>query len=277
MSVAAVGRSFTPSRTRRSETASYEGSETASCEQRRGSRLATAGLLAVLCLAGGPLAAAERPDPPPIRDPRHFTEKYAYSWKALKERNVVMQQADYSCGAAALATLVRYYWGDNVDEKYFLEAILRTLTVAEFQDRVKNGLSIADLRKAAVAKGYQAMLGERTLAQLAELRAPVVLRIVQGEYQHFVVFRGVLNDRVFLADPIRGNIRMSFYEFAQQRKDNLVLVVAKPGAPLPTNAPLALQPHSPVQPELQAARRQVVLPPTAQVRPPVSLMWRAGP
>lgn len=237
--------------------------------------LATAGLLAA-CIAGGRLTAAERPDPPPIRDPRHFTEKYAYSWKAIKERHVVMQQSDYSCGAAALATLVRYYWGDDVDEKFFLEAILGNMTMAELRDRVKNGLSITDLRKAAVAKGYLAVLGERSLAQLTELRAPVVLRIVQGEYEHFVVFRGVLNDRVFLADPIRGNIRLSFDEFATLRKDRVVLVVAKPDTPLPQNAPLALHPHSPVQPELQAARRELALPPGTQVRPPVSLMWRAG-
>ena len=197
---------------------------------------------------------------PPIRSQERNIRTYVWSWKAMKERNVVMQQYDYSCGAAALATLIRYYWGDAATEEGVLVAILATLTRAEVDDRVANGLSMTDLKNAAVAAGYQAVMGRRTLAQMTELKAPVIVRLVKGDFKHFVVFRGVLKDRVFLADPIRGNLRMSIQTFSQQWRDNVVLVVAKPDTDLPEDAPLALRYHSPVQPELQPVRRLLMQP-----------------
>ena len=42
--------------------------------------------------------------------------------------NIVMQKTDYSCGAAALATICKYYWGDNVDEDLFLRSLDGILT-----------------------------------------------------------------------------------------------------------------------------------------------------
>ena len=43
--------------------------------------------------------------------------------------------------------------------------------------------------------------------------APIIVPISVHGYQHFVVFRGVLNDRVLLADPAFGNRTMSRSRF----------------------------------------------------------------
>jgi uncharacterized protein len=139
-------------------------------------------------------------------------------------------------------------------------AILSTLTQEEVEHRYENGLSLTDLKNAAVAGGYDATMGRRTLAEMTRVKVPVVLRLIQGDFKHFVVFRGVLNDRVFLADPIRGNFRMPMHVFAQQWTDGVILVVAKPDTPLPEDAPLTLRYHSPVQPELQPVRRWTMEP-----------------
>lgn len=198
---------------------------------------------------------------PPIRDSQRFTQNYVWSWKAIKEENIVMQRFDYSCGAATLATIARYYWGDDATEQEFLDAILRRLSPAEMEERVENGLSMTDLRLAAAARGYPATMGERTAAQMLELKVPVIVRIKRQDYEHFVVFRGVVGDRVFLADPIRGNVRQSFQSFLKEWTDGVVLVVAKADATeLPKYSPLLIYPHSPVQPELQPVRRMIVLP-----------------
>jgi predicted double-glycine peptidase len=196
---------------------------------------------------------------PPIRDPGRHIQKRVQSWQSLKYKNIVAQQTDYSCGAAALATLVRYYWGDQVTEADFLEAILASLTPEQLKDRIENGLSMTDLRKAAVKKGYVASMGRRSLAEITELRVPVIVRIVKNEYKHFVVLRGLANNRIYLADPMRGNLRISFCEFSQQWPDRTILVVAKPGASLPEYAPLLVRQPAWVQPELQAARRALAL------------------
>ena len=60
----------------------------------------------------------------PVRDPHHTFERYAWSWRELQRRNVVMQAYDYSCGAAAVATVLQYYWEDSVTEKQILDAML---------------------------------------------------------------------------------------------------------------------------------------------------------
>ena len=81
------------------------------------------------------------------------------SWKELRRRNCVMQTRDYSCGAAALATVLRYYWGGRVGEEDILQALFKTLTAEERKDRYKNGLAISDLRRVAVDMGYLSTIG----------------------------------------------------------------------------------------------------------------------
>jgi len=205
--------------------------------------------------------AVAQPLPAPVRDQQRRIEKRVESWQSLQQKHVVMQQTDYSCGAAALATVIRYYWGDPVSEADFLNAILANLSRKEMQDRIKHGLSMTDLRHAAMSKGYLGSIGKIGIKELTQLKAPVIVRIKKDEYEHFVVLRGLVNDRIFLADPIRGNLRLSLCEFLQQWTDWTVLVVAKPGAKLPEDSPLLVRPHSPVQPELQVARRALVLRP----------------
>jgi predicted double-glycine peptidase len=235
----------------------------------------------LLCLAGAAialfaLARSGSAVPPVVRDSNQFIHVEPQSWKSIRQQNIVMQQYDYSCGAAALATVIRYYWGDPVTEKQFMETILKMLADNEaLKDRIENGLTMTDLRRAAVKEGYLASIGKRDFVDLMDIKVPVIVRIVQGEFEHFVVFRGVNGDRVYLADPIRGNIRMTATKFIQQwnqgnLRDGVILVVAKRGAKPQTNSPLLIQPDwwNPVVPELQAARRGLYLQPF-QVPQPV--------
>jgi predicted double-glycine peptidase len=41
----------------------------------------------------------------------------------------------------------------------------------------------------------------------------VIVRIKPGGYPHFAVFKGVHDDRVYLADPSLGNVRMPLHRF----------------------------------------------------------------
>jgi predicted double-glycine peptidase len=195
--------------------------------------------------------------PAAVLDPGHGFTACVWSETAVNEENVVMQRHDYSCGPAALATIVQYYWGDAVSEDDFIHAIMANLSMPEREERVKNGLSMTDLRLAAVRKGYFASIGTRTVAQLAELKVPVILRIKTSGHEHFVVYRGMVEDRVFLADPIHGNIRVSFDKFTDEWNNRAILVVAKPTAEPPKFSPLLIEPHEPVQPELQVARNSL--------------------
>lgn len=180
---------------------------------------------------------------PPVRNPEHTFQLRVRDYIELKRRNVVMQQRDYSCGAACLATICKYYWEDDVDELVFLKALDAILTEEEIADRIENGLAMSDLRKAAVKRGYQAVVGKLTFAKLAESKVPVIVGISPGGHDHFVVYRGTDYEWVYFADPIRGNVRMPICEFTKQWQKNAVLVIAKPGRKVRDWSPLSLRPE----------------------------------
>lgn len=178
----------------------------------------------------------------PLRDPQHITQRKVANYVAIKRVNIVMQERDFSCGAAALATLIRYYWGDPVTEHQILAALDKIITdPKERLERVQNGLSMTDLRRAAVAEGYLSVIGKLTFKELSEAKAPVVVGIVVGKYDHFVVFRGADSYYVYLADPARGNLRIPIWQFLNEWQENAVLVVAKPDVDPPTVSPLTVR------------------------------------
>jgi predicted double-glycine peptidase len=178
------------------------------------------------------------PITPPVRDAEHTFQLHVRDWVELKRRNIVMQRRDYSCGAAALATIGKYYWGDHVDEDLFLRSLDSILTDEEIADRIENGLAMTDLRRAAVDVGYQAVVGKLTFAKLVESKVPVIVGISPGGHDHFVVYRGTDGMWVYVADPIRGNVRMPIREFTKQWQENAILVIHKPGEKVKTTSPL---------------------------------------
>jgi uncharacterized protein len=178
----------------------------------------------------------------PIRDPNRYMREYVWSFKELRERQIVMQKLDYSCGAAALATVFRYYWGADVGEENFLRMIPKlNLTIEEIKDRVENGLTLTDLRDMANLAGYQSSMGKVKFEELAEAKVPVIVGITIRKHDHFAVYRGTDGYYVYLADPIRGNIRLPICDFEKQWQKNAILVVAKPGAKVKDPNPMGLQ------------------------------------
>lgn len=184
------------------------------------------------------------------------TEQPVRSWKYLRDQNVVIQRYDYSCGSGALATLMRYYFGDHVSEEEILISILNTMTYDEVVDREKYGLSLLDLKRYAEQRGYQAVAVRLNYANLLWLKGPVLIHLEREDYRHFAVLKGVRGDRVYLADPSRGNIRMSVNRFAQEWA-GVALILGRKDFGLPGNDSLGLGDRDPVQNEMLNARRSL--------------------
>jgi predicted double-glycine peptidase len=181
------------------------------------------------------------------------------SWRAMQRENVVFQRMDYSCGSAAMATMFRYYFEDNISEKDVLKKIFEQLAKSEdpkkeLKDRIENGFSMLDLLNVAKEFGYLAAVVRIPLAKLAESKAPVIVKITKLKYEHFVVFRGVHDNTVYLADSVRGNVRLSTQEFVEQWSGES-LFLGKPGFGLPEDHPLAVRVIGPARPELEVARQ----------------------
>lgn len=176
----------------------------------------------------------------PIRDGNHQFQLKVPNYVEIRNRNIVMQQRDFSCGAACLATICRYYWGDDVTEDKVLTTLDLMLTAEETEDRIKNGLAMSDLRRAAVKMGYQSVVGTTTFAKLGEMKVPAIVGIEPNGNKHFVVLKGTFGDYVYVADPIRGNIRIPNWEFICQWQKKAILVVYKPGEKIKATSPLSI-------------------------------------
>jgi predicted double-glycine peptidase len=176
------------------------------------------------------------------------------SWRDFRDESVVLQRFDFSCGSAALATLMRYYFGDPVSEEAILVGILGSMSAAEVRDRETNGLSLLDLRNYAERAGYQAVGVRLTLASLPRLAGPVIVHLEGSGYPHFAVLKGVRGDRIYIADPSRGNVRLSAARFANEWS-GVALVLGKDGLALPQTSPLTVDDQEPVPNETLAARR----------------------
>jgi uncharacterized protein len=177
-----------------------------------------------------------------------------HSLKELRDQHVIKQELEFSCGAAALATLLTYYFGDITSEQEILKIMLSELSKDERKLKEWRGFSLLDLKGMAQAKGYRAAGFKLTIEQLTQLAAPVIVFIQPMGYQHFAVLRGVDRGRVFLADPARGNLRMSLSRFASEW-NGTIFVLGKAGEENIVNYPLALPRPELIQPELRSVDR----------------------
>lgn len=177
--------------------------------------------------------------------------------KDLRDQNVVKQRYDFSCGAAALATMLNYGFGDSVTELQILEQLFDLLSEKEKEVARREGFSLLHLQRVAQARGYNAEGFRLPPDQLGLLGGPVLVYIEPGGYEHFAVLRGVRGDRVYLADPSRGNIRMPMYRFLDswlQDEGSGIIFAVEPTAGLPDEPSLLpLADESIALPEIMTA------------------------
>jgi uncharacterized protein len=140
----------------------------------------------------------------------------------LRHDRVVRQEWDLSCGAAALATILNYQHGDPVSEQEIALALIQReeyLAMPELV-RMRHGFSLLDLKRYVDARGYEGTgfgrLGFDDLVAMAPAMVPIGTR----GFSHFVVFRGVLGERVLLADPAFGNRTMTRQRFMRAWLDH---------------------------------------------------------
>ncbi|HKJ87532.1 MAG TPA: cysteine peptidase family C39 domain-containing protein, partial [Gammaproteobacteria bacterium] len=115
-----------------------------------------------------------------------------------------------SCGAATLATILKYQYGKPVTERQVAIGLMKRARYVKHPKLVqlRQGFSLLDLKRYADSKGYKGIgLGKLTLGGLVK-RVPVIVPVRLHGYNHFVVFRGISGDRVLLADPAWGNRTM---------------------------------------------------------------------
>lgn len=123
------------------------------------------------------------------------------SWRDIPFRSVVRQQYDYSCGSAALATLLHYQYGVPIGET----EVFRAMYAVGDQARIRQvGFSMLDMKHYLESRGFQADGLRLSLDRLASLNLPAIALVTHGTYRHFVVIKGVRDGRVLVGDPALG-------------------------------------------------------------------------
>lgn len=189
-------------------------------------KLAWWGVIAMLAVAAGALPARAGDDPPGV--------KRVVTLKEMRERNVIIQKWDLSCGAAALATLLRYQHGVLVTERDIAATMLAGTNKQLVQQRM--GFSLLDMKRFADALGLEGVgYGEVTLQDLAEMVPAIVPIRVAETFSHFVIVRGVVGDRVALADPAFGNRTLPVDKFEGMWDRKVAFIIQRRDGRKPPN------------------------------------------
>jgi uncharacterized protein len=150
---------------------------------------------------------------------------YAIHIMSLKEarfRNTVRQKYDFSCGSAAVATLLTYQYGYPVSEQMAFEQMYAHGNQRKIS---REGFSLLDIKEYLGANGFDADGFEVPLAKLQQENLPAIVLIDEKGYHHFVVIKGIRDGRVLVGDPARGTRTMPITQFTQLWKNHLVFVI----------------------------------------------------
>lgn len=114
---------------------------------------------------------------------------------------IIRQQYDFSCGSAALATLLRYHYDYKVGE----ERAFRGMWAEGDRAQIRRvGFSLFDMKRWLASHGIAADGYEVPLDTIATTGIPGIALIAVKDYRHFVVVKGVSATEVLLGDPSIG-------------------------------------------------------------------------
>ncbi|HZZ03715.1 C39 family peptidase [Paraburkholderia sp.] len=151
--------------------------------------------------------------------------KTVRSMRDIRYNHIVNQQFDYSCGAAALATLLKYGYGIDIPET---ELIRRMMVFSTPEVVVKNGFSMLDMKKFVETIGMRGRGFRVNVDALEHLQIPVMVLMNIDGYEHFVIVKHAQEGRIFIADPALGNRIVLKGDFARTWNGLVFAVLGKP-------------------------------------------------
>ena len=137
----------------------------------------------------------------------------ATSMVGRRFETVVRQQYDFSCGSAALATLLSFHYEDPQNEQSVFLGMWRD---GDREQIRRLGFSLLDMKRYLAGRGIAADGYKVTLEQVATARVPGIALINYNGYRHFVVVKAVDRDTLLLGDPSLGLRREKISSFKEQ-------------------------------------------------------------
>ncbi|WP_396233929.1 putative pilus system C39 family peptidase FilB [Acinetobacter baumannii] len=141
-------------------------------------------------------------------------------------RGIVRQAYDYSCGSAALTTLLNGYVGTSLTEQQTMSGLLQ---YGEYQRIIeRRSFSLLDMKRFVTAIGLESGGYRGEFSDLVKLGQPAIVPISYAGFKHFVVYKAYKDGRVYLADPALGNISFDENRFKEIWDNNTLFVISVP-------------------------------------------------
>ncbi len=141
-------------------------------------------------------------------------------------RGIVRQAYDYSCGSAALTTLLNGYGGLRLTEQQTMSGLLQ---YGEYQRIIeRRSFSLLDMKRFVSALGMNSGGYRGEFSDLISLKQPAIIPITYAGFKHFVVYKAYKDGRVYVADPSLGNISFDEIRFKQIWDNNTLFIVDIP-------------------------------------------------
>lgn len=135
--------------------------------------------------------------------------------KSLQEMRwdtVVRQQYDFSCGSAAVATLLTYHYDRPTSE----DEVFRAMITSGDREKIKaQGFSMLDMKRYLDAKGLRSDGFKMKLDAFLKIGVPGITLVDTKGYKHFVVVKGLDDDTVLVGDPAVGTVAISKDRFQE--------------------------------------------------------------
>ncbi|UIZ57014.1 C39 family peptidase [Acinetobacter sp. SCLZS86] len=152
-------------------------------------------------------------------------------------RGIVRQAYDYSCGSAALTTLLNGYVGTQLNEQQTMSGLLR---YGEYERIIeRRSFSLLDMKRFVAALGFESGGYRGEFSDLVKQGQPAIVPISYAGFKHFVVYKAYKNGRVYVADPALGNISFDEERFKEVWENNTLFLINV--APQHRQSMLALQ------------------------------------
>lgn len=144
------------------------------------------------------------------------------SVQQLRTATTMLQQYDFSCGSAALATLLTHHYAYPVTEQMVFEEMY----VSGDQQLIRQaGFSLLDMKNYLSKHGFNGDGFVQSLDTLRDAKLPAIVLIIENGYQHFVVIKGVQGRRILIGDPARGTRAIDRADFEAMWPNRLLFVI----------------------------------------------------
>lgn len=133
------------------------------------------------------------------------------SFQERRFSRILQQEYDFSCGSAALASLLSFHYDYDISE----QQVFRSMLALADENKVRQqGFSMLDMKRYLASEGYEADGFRMPLRDLREkVRLPLIVLVNLDGYRHFVVIKGISRNEVLIGDPARGLRTYSHQEF----------------------------------------------------------------